>query len=419
RPGRQIRRRDPGRRRRLGAHPADRNGDGPRGVAPGAGDQRHHPRRGTDLRRRPRPDRKPGDEHTAGRSGRRPRELPGQHRPGPGRAGRAGRSDRGRVPAQRLPVASGGLQPARLGRELRVPGPAGRPLDRRARRSDVRLPVQRRQRGGEHPGIQSGPGDARGRPPVSVRPAEPAGHGQRRPAGACRQHADGLGKLRPDRQPVVARTALAVVQRNQGAVARAAAVAGHDRLRDRSPLLVLGRVTHLQLRRSIMSTSDLTPTVVLVHGAFVDASSWNGVIAELKAAGLDVVAPPNLLRGVGTDAAYLTGFVEALGRPVVLVAHSYAGAVISQTGSDASNVVGLVYVAAYAPEAGETLGAINARYPDVPLSAALRTFTYTDERGEQATDTYVHAALFHDAVCAEAPADVADTLARTQRPASP
>ena len=167
-----------------------------------------------------------------------------------------------------------------------------------------------------------------------------------------------------------------------------------------------------------MSTPDLTPTVVLVHGAFVDASSWNGVIGELKAAGLDVVAPPNLLRGVGTDAAYLTGFVAALGRPVVLAGHSYAGAVISQTGSDASNVAGLVYVAAYAPEAGETLGAINARYPDVPLAAALRTFTYTDDRGEQATDTYVDAALFHDAVCAEAPADVADTLARTQRPAS-
>ena len=112
-----------------------------------------------------------------------------------------------------------------------------------------------------------------------------------------------------------------------------------------------------------MSTSDSTPTVVLVHGAFVDASSWNGVIAELKAAGLDVVAPPNLLRGVGVDASYLTGF-------------------------------------------------------DTPLAAALRTFTYTGEHGEQATDTYVDAALFHDAVCAEAPADVADTLARTQRPAS-
>src|SRR3984957_16343961 len=167
-----------------------------------------------------------------------------------------------------------------------------------------------------------------------------------------------------------------------------------------------------------MSTPDPTPTVVLVHGAFVDASSWNGVIAGLKAAGLDVVAPPNLLRGVGAAAASLPGFGKALGRPVILAGHSYAGAVISQTGGDAGNVAGLVYIAAYAPEEGETLGAINARYPDVPLSAALRTFSYTDDRGEQATDPFVDAALFHNAVCAEAPADVADTLARMQRPAS-
>ena len=71
-----------------------------------------------------------------------------------------------------------------------------------------------------------------------------------------------------------------------------------------------------------------------------------------------------------------------------------------------------MYVAAYAPEAGETLGAINARYPDVPLSAALRTFTYTDDRGEQATDTYVDATLFHDAVCAEAPGSPRTTSTR-------
>ena len=164
--------------------------------------------------------------------------------------------------------------------------------------------------------------------------------------------------------------------------------------------------------------TDTTPTVVLVHGAFVDASSWNGVIAELEAVGIDVVAPPNLLRGVGVDAAYLTGFVEAFGRPAVLVGHSYGGAVISQAGSDAKSVVGLVFVAAFAPEAGETLGAINARYPDVPLATALRTFTFTNERGEQATDTFVDGMSFHGAVCADLPADVADTLARTQRPAS-
>ena len=92
-------------------------------------------------------------------------------------------------------------------------------------------------------GEQPGPGDARDRTPVSVRPAERAapGHAHPRPAGARRQHADGLGQLRRDRQPVVARTALAVVRRDQGAVARAVAVAGHDRLRHRAPLLVLGR----------------------------------------------------------------------------------------------------------------------------------------------------------------------------------
>ena len=142
-------------------------------------------------------------------------------------------------PLSAYPNAGGGLQPARLGRELRVPGPAGRPLDRRARRPDVRLPVQRRQRAAGH--LSPGPGDARDRTPVSVRPPNRPGHAQRRPAGARRQHADGLGQLRRDRQPVVARAALAVVRRDQGAVARAVAVAGHDRLRRRSPLLVLGR----------------------------------------------------------------------------------------------------------------------------------------------------------------------------------
>ena len=132
-----------------------------------------------------------------------------------------------------------------------------------------------------------------------------------------------------------------------------------------------------------------TPIVVLVHGAFVDGSSWAGVIAELKAAGVDVIAPPNMLRGIGPDAAYLTGLVDALDRPVVLVGHSYGGAVITQAGADAARVAGLVYVAAFAPEEGEPLVEINARYPDVPLAAALRTFNYTNEDGEEATEAFV------------------------------
>ena len=161
-----------------------------------------------------------------------------------------------------------------------------------------------------------------------------------------------------------------------------------------------------------------SPTVVLVHGAFADASSWNGVIAELDAAGIDAVAPPNPLRGIGADAAYLTGFVDNLAGPTVLVGHSYAGAVVTQAGRDAQGVVGLVYVNAFAPEAGEQIATINSRYPDIPLGAALRTFTYTNERGEQSTDAFVDRELFHDAVCADLSAVVAESLARTQRPAS-
>ena len=160
-----IRRRDPRRRRRLGAHPADRHGPGPRAVRPGAGHQRHHPRRGTALRRRPRHHREPGDEHTAGRSRNGPRELPGQHRPGPGRVGRAGRSDRGRVPAQRLPAPSwpsACSSRTRASRARPCRSTAGPP---RAA-SDVRLPVQRRQRAGEHRRRQPGPVDARDRTPI-------------------------------------------------------------------------------------------------------------------------------------------------------------------------------------------------------------------------------------------------------------
>ena len=161
-----------------------------------------------------------------------------------------------------------------------------------------------------------------------------------------------------------------------------------------------------------------TPTVVLVHGAFVDGSSWAGVITELEAAGVDVIAPPNMLRGIDADAAYLTGLVNGHGGPVVLVGHSYGGAVITQAGTDADRVVGLVYVAAFAPEENEPLGEINARYPDVPLAGALRTFNYTNERGDEITEALIDRASFRNAVCADLPEEVADLLARTQRSAS-
>lgn len=167
-----------------------------------------------------------------------------------------------------------------------------------------------------------------------------------------------------------------------------------------------------------MSPSESSsPTVVLVHGAFADASGWAGVIAALDKAGVKSVAPPNPLRGIAADAAYLTSFVTQLGAPALLVGHSYGGAVITQTGSDAKNACGLVYVDAFAPEANEKLGEINARYPDVPLSQALRTMTYPDG-ANSSTEAYIDFELFHDAFCADLPAEQARSMALTQRPIS-
>ena len=160
-----------------------------------------------------------------------------------------------------------------------------------------------------------------------------------------------------------------------------------------------------------------TPTVVLVHGAFADASSWAGVLTELDAAGIDAVAPANPLRGIPSDAAYLTSFVNQLGRPTLLVGHSYGGAIITQSGTDASGVRGLVFVNAFAPEADEKLSDINARYPETPLSAALRTITFPTGSGTGA-EAYIDQASFHNAFCADVPAGQARIMALTQRPVS-
>jgi pimeloyl-ACP methyl ester carboxylesterase len=97
--------------------------------------------------------------------------------------------------------------------------------------------------------------------------------------------------------------------------------------------------------------------VVLVHGAFADASSWNGVIKRLQAQGVPVTAPANPLRGVSADSAYTAGLLEQIPGPVVAVGHSYGGAVITNAATKANNVVGLIYVAAFATEEGERLAA--------------------------------------------------------------
>src|SRR5690349_17194170 len=113
------------------------------------------------------------------------------------------------------------------------------------------------------------------------------------------------------------------------------------------------------------------PTVVLVHGAFADASSWNPVITELAAKGYPTIAVANPLRGLKSDASYVASVLKSIQGPVVLVGHSYGGAVITNAATGASNVKALVYVAAFAPEKGETAIGLSGLFPGSTLGPAL------------------------------------------------
>src|SRR5438128_8394586 len=123
-------------------------------------------------------------------------------------------------------------------------------------------------------------------------------------------------------------------------------------------------------------------TVVLVHGAFADASSWTGVIERLQAGGVQVTAPANPLRGLSIDSAYLASLLNQIPGPVLAVGHSYGGAVITNAATKATNVVGLVYVAAFAPDEGERLGEVESTSKDSILNTALVPLHYPTGQGE-------------------------------------
>jgi pimeloyl-ACP methyl ester carboxylesterase len=158
------------------------------------------------------------------------------------------------------------------------------------------------------------------------------------------------------------------------------------------------------------------PTVVLVHGSFADASGWAGVISILQAAGLNVMAPVNPLRGLSADTAYIASVVSQIDGPVLLGAHSYGGAVITNAASQVDNVVGLVYVSAFIPDEGETIGDLAAQATDSLLGPALRPAHYPTESGEPGTEFYIDPASFHEVFCADLPAEQAAVMAVSQRP---
>jgi pimeloyl-ACP methyl ester carboxylesterase len=158
----------------------------------------------------------------------------------------------------------------------------------------------------------------------------------------------------------------------------------------------------------------MQPTIVLVHGAFAESASWDGVIDPLVSAGHPVIAAANPLRGVAADAAAVSDLVRTIDGPVVLVAHSYGGAVISNVAADAGDIVGLVYVAAFAPEPGESAFTLAGMFPGSTLGDALQPVP----RSDGTTDLYITQERFHDQFCADVPPAQAALMAATQRPAT-
>ncbi|MFH8791042.1 alpha/beta fold hydrolase [Streptomyces sp. NPDC017941] len=157
------------------------------------------------------------------------------------------------------------------------------------------------------------------------------------------------------------------------------------------------------------------PTVVLVHGAFADATGWIGVIAELRSSGIPVLAPSNPLRGLTADAAYLASVLAQVEGPAVLVGHSYGGALITVAGA-AENVVALVYVAAWAPHEGESLGRLQGSFPASPLTGNLKEWTYPLRDGASAVEVTIEETAFPEVFAADVSAEVAGVLAAAQRP---
>jgi pimeloyl-ACP methyl ester carboxylesterase len=153
-------------------------------------------------------------------------------------------------------------------------------------------------------------------------------------------------------------------------------------------------------------------TIILVHGAFAGSAIWDGVIEPLQAAGHGVIAGANPLRGLASDATAVSDLVRTIDGPVVLVGHAYGGAVISNVDPDAGDVVGLVFVAGFAPEPGESCITLGGMFPGSTLGAALQQVL----RSDGATDLSIRVDRFHDQFAADVPAAQAARMAVTQRP---
>ena len=169
----------------------------------------------------------------------------------------------------------------------------------------------------------------------------------------------------------------------------------------------------LMAAASSQAQSNEKPTIVLVHGAFNESSSWEGVIRALPD-GYRVIAAANPLRGVKSDSTYLASLIDSIKGPVVLVGHSFSGLMITNAATGKSNVKALVYVAALAPDTGETANDVLSKFPGGTSASEFLAPPVTLENG--AHDAYVQQEKFHAQFAADVSASRAKIMAVTQRP---
>lgn len=169
------------------------------------------------------------------------------------------------------------------------------------------------------------------------------------------------------------------------------------------------------------SSSTVKPSIVLVHGAWADSSSWSAVIARLQDEGYTVYALANPLRGLASDSAYLAGFLATITGPIILVGHSYGGAVITDAATGNSNVKALVYIDAFAPDKGESLASLTSVPPPPGQSPSClsgdptKTFNFVPLPNND-VDLYVKQSLFPSCFANDLPQEKGAVLASTQRP---
>jgi pimeloyl-ACP methyl ester carboxylesterase len=158
------------------------------------------------------------------------------------------------------------------------------------------------------------------------------------------------------------------------------------------------------------------PTVVLVHGAFADSSSWNGVVKNLQRDGYPVIAAANPLRGLHSDAEYVRSVLDSVTGPIVLAGHSYGGSVMSEAADGDTDVKALVYIASFAPEKGESTSALAAKFPGGELGPALNSVPVTIPGAGTGTDLSIKQDEFRRVFAADVPRRTTDLMAATQRP---